>query len=207
MIQSQAPVRLHARQVKAASELLGRAFMKDPTWEYLAPGLARRARVLPPSFGITVRYSLRYGEVYTTPALDGVACWLPPGAASPSLSQLIRLSIHGAPLELGLMGLLRYNAVENYTGEIHKRTLPGRHWYLWVIGVEPARQGQGIGAMLIQPVLARADAGGLPCYLETMNEANVPFYQKHGFKVISEGEIPRRGLRVWAMLREPHSQV
>ena len=207
MIQSQAPVRLDARQVKAASELLGRAFMKDPMWEYLAPGLARRARVLPPSFGITVRYSLRYGEVYTTPALDGVACWLTPGATSPSLSQLIRLSIHGAPLELGLMGLLHYTAVENYTGEIHKRTLPGRHWYLWVIGVEPARQGQGIGAMLIQPVLARADAGSLPCYLETMNEANVPFYQKHGFKVVSEGEVPRHRLRVWAMLREPPSQV
>src|SRR5260370_212970 len=207
MIQSQAPVRLHARQVKAASELLGRAFMKDPTWEYLADGIGRCAGGVPPSLGITVRYSLRYGEVYTTPALDGVACWLPPGAASPSLSQLIRLSIHGAPLELGLMGLLRYNAVENYTGEIHKRTLPGRHWYLWVIGVKPARQGQGIGAMVIQAVIVRADGGGLPWYLETMKEANVPFYQKHGFKVISEGEIPRRGLRVWAMLREPHSQV
>src|SRR5260370_42145658 len=203
MIQSQAPIRLHTRQVKAASELLGRAFMKDPMWEDLAPGLARRARVLPPSFRITVRYSLRYGEVYTTPALDGVAFWLPPGAAPPSLSQLIRLSIHGAPLELGLMGLLRYTAVENYTGEIHKRTLPGRQWYLWVIGVAPARQGQAIGAMLIQPVLARADAGGLPCYLETMNEANVPFYQKHGFKVVSEGEVPRHRLRVWSILREP----
>lgn len=207
MIQSQAPIRLDARQIKAASELLGRAFMRDPMWEYLAPGLARRARVLPPSFGITVRYSLRYGEVYTTPALDGVACWLTPGTTSPSLSQLIRLSIHGAPLELGLMGLLRYTAVENYTSEVHKHSLPGRHWYLWVIGVEPARQGQGIGAMLIQPVLARADAGGLPCYLETMNEVNVPFYQKHGFKVVSEGEVPRRGLRVWSMLREPRGQV
>jgi len=59
MIQSQAPIRLDARQIKAASALLGRAFMQDPMWEYLAPGLARRARVLPPSFGITVRYSLR----------------------------------------------------------------------------------------------------------------------------------------------------
>src|SRR5258708_15184489 len=207
MMQSQGAIRLHARQVKAASELLGRAFMKDPMWEYLAPSLARRARVLPSSFGITVRYSLRYGEVYTTRALDGVACWLTPSAAPPSLSQLIRLSIHGAPLELGLMGLLRYTAVENYTGEIHKRTLPGRHWYLWVIGVEPERQGQGIGAMLIHPVLAQADALPLPSHLETMNEANVPFYQKHGFKVISEGEIPRHRLRVWVMLREPPSQV
>src|SRR5260370_8148611 len=162
MIQSQAPVRLHARQVKAASELLGRAFMKDPTWEYLAPGLARRARVLPPSFGITVRYSLRYGEVYTTPALDGVACWLPPGAASPSLSQLIRLSIHGAPLELGLMGLLRYNAVENYTGEIPQRPLPGRHWYLPLIRVAPPRPLTALVPLLPYPHFAHANSRHLP---------------------------------------------
>jgi ribosomal protein S18 acetylase RimI-like enzyme len=77
------------------------------------------------------------------------------------------------------------------------------HWYLWGLGVEPSRQGQGIGGMLIQPVLARADASGLPCYLETMNEKNVPFYEKHGFKIVSDAEVPRHGLRVWAMLREP----
>src|SRR5260221_10518977 len=163
MIQSQAPIRLHARQVKAASELLGRAFMKDPMWEYLAYSLARRAGVLPSSFGITVRYSLRYGEVYTTPALDGVACWLTTSAAPPSLSQLIRLSIHGAPLELGLMGLLRYTAVENYTGEFQNRRLRGRHGNLWEMGVKPSRQGQGIGARQFQPALHKPAAGGLPC--------------------------------------------
>jgi hypothetical protein len=57
----------------------------------------------------------------------------------------------------------------------------------------------------MQPVLARADASGLPCYLETMNESNVPFYRKHGFVVVSDGEVPERGLRVWAMVREPRA--
>jgi hypothetical protein len=55
----------------------------------------------------------------------------------------------------------------------------------------------------MQPVLARADADRLPCYLETMNEKNVLFYEKYGFRVVRDGEVPRHGLRAWAMLREP----
>jgi hypothetical protein len=56
----------------------------------------------------------------------------------------------------------------------------------------------------MQPMLARADSDHLPCHLETTNEKNVPFYKKHGFKVVSEGNVPRHALHIWAMLREPH---
>ncbi len=55
----------------------------------------------------------------------------------------------------------------------------------------------------MQPVLALADINRLSCYLETMNEKNVPFYEKHGFRVVSDGEVPRHRLCAWAMLREP----
>ena len=81
--------------------------------------------------------------------------------------------------------------------------MPGPHWYLWGLGVEPSEQGKGIGGALMLPILARAEAEGVPCYLETQNEANVPFYRKHGFEVVSDGEVPKRGLRVWAMVRAP----
>jgi ribosomal protein S18 acetylase RimI-like enzyme len=101
------------------------------------------------------------------------------------------------------MGISRYIAVENYCGEVHKQSVQGAHWYLWGLAVKPSRQGQGIGGMLMQPVLARADADRLPCYLETMNEKNVPFYERYGFRVMSDGAVPRHGLRIWAMLREP----
>jgi ribosomal protein S18 acetylase RimI-like enzyme len=53
----------------------------------------------------------------------------------------------------------------------------------------------------MQPVLERAEAEGSPCYLETDNEANVLFYEKHGFRVVSEDEVPKHGLRFWAMVR------
>jgi hypothetical protein len=66
------------------------------------------------------------------------------------------------------------------------------------VGVEPSEQGRGIGGALMQPILTRAGVEGLPCYLETQNERNLPFYERHGFEVISDGEVPKCGLRVWA---------
>ncbi len=203
MAQTSSPIPLVAHQQKQASEVMGEAFLNDPMWRYLVPDEARRARVVSLSMNILVRYSLLYGEIYTTPTLDGVACWLRPGQTTPLFSRLVRIGISSAPLQLGWTGLRRYIAVENYCGEVHKRVVPGRHWYLWGLGVKPSRQGQGIGGMLMQPVLARADVDHLPCYLETTNERNVPFYEKHGFNVVSDGEVPRHGLHVWAMLREP----
>ncbi len=204
MAQISASIPLVANQQKQASELMGEAFLNDPMWKYLVPDEARRALVVPLSMNILVRYSLLYGEIYTTPALDGVACWLLPGQTTPIFSRLVRIGIRSAPLQLGWTGFRRFIAVENYCGEVHKRIVPGKHWYLWGLGVEPSRQGQGIGGMLMQPVLARADSDRLPCYLETTNEKNVPFYEKHGFKVVSEGNVPRHALHIWAMLREPH---
>jgi ribosomal protein S18 acetylase RimI-like enzyme len=203
MAQTSAPLPLAANLQKSASRVMSRAFLNDPLWKYLVPDDARRARVVPLSMGILVRYSFLYGEIFTTPTLGGIACWLTPGKTTPTLRRLVWIGIHNAPLQLGWTGFRRYTAVENYSGEVHKRAVPGMHWYLWGLGVEPSRQGQGIGGLLIQPVLARADASDLPCYLETMNKKNVSFYVKHGFKIVSDEEVPRHGLRVWAMLREP----
>ena len=203
MAQISASLPLKAYQQKQASEVMGEAFLNDPMWRYLVPDEARRARVVSLSMNILVRYSLLYGEIYTTPALDGVACWLLPGQTTPIFSRLVRIGIRSAPFQLGWTGFRRFISVENYCGEVHKRIVPGKHWYLWGLGVKPSRQGQGIGGMLMQPVLARADSDRLPCYLETTNEKNVPFYEKHGFKVVCEGNVPRHALHIWAMLREP----
>jgi hypothetical protein len=52
-------------------------------------------------------------------------------------------------------------------------------------------------------MLARADHERIPCYLETFLARNVPFYQRHGFKVVVEGTVPESGLAFWTMRREP----
>ncbi len=64
----------------------------------------------------------------------------------------------------------------------------------------PALQRQGIATRLLRPMLARADAAGLPCYLETENAANIGVYQRHGFHVVGEDAVSS-GPHIWATLR------
>jgi hypothetical protein len=71
------------------------------------------------------------------------------------------------------------------------------------LGMESAQDWNCIGRRLIKPVLARADSGGVPCYLETFNEKDLPFYKTHGFRIIAAGGIPGGGPDFWAMVRPP----
>jgi hypothetical protein len=188
-------IRLAPSQVRQASNVLCRAFYQDPLVRYILPDEARRTQVLPSFYRIVVRYALRCGEVSTTSNVDGVACWLTPGNTTGSSRRLLRV----APTALFTFRLSeqRRNTIySRYTDEAHEQAISGPHWYLWGLGIEPSRQHQGLGGQLIQPILACADRDGLPCYLETTNGANVPFYEKHGFTIVSDGVVPSTTLRV-----------
>ena len=76
------------------------------------------------------------------------------------------------------------------------------HWYMWGLAVDPVRQGQGIGAALLREGLRKVDGQGMPCYLETHAEQNLPFYEKEGFAVVRSEQVLGSELRFWCMLRE-----
>jgi ribosomal protein S18 acetylase RimI-like enzyme len=196
---------LVASQKEQVSLALAAAFQDDPAYRYILPDSDRRSRSLRGLFGAVVGYSLRYGQVYTTPAGNGAACWLTPGNTEITLWRALRTGM-GLPRAVARFpGEARRRFLEAlaYMDEVHKRLMTGPHWYLWALGVEPSCQGQGIGRKLLQPGLARSDAEGVPCYLETQTERNAAFYRKRGFVVVNEGQVPGQGLPVWMMLREP----
>jgi ribosomal protein S18 acetylase RimI-like enzyme len=103
--------------------------------------------------------------------------------------------------------LTRFGDFMELMSEHHERMMPEPHWYLMILGVDPAHQGAGIGSALIAPTLAEADAAGLPCYLETAKERNLAFYRRHGFDVRHEAHIPGGGPKVWMMAREAKKVV
>jgi len=64
-----------------------------------------------------------------------------------------------------------------------------QHWHLGPIGVLPSHQGSGIGSILMERFCMEVDACLAKAYLETDLDKNVRFYEKFGFKVVSESEI------------------
>ncbi len=189
--------------MEQGTAVLARAFQHDPLMNFLYPNSA----TLPDSparfYQATLRMGLAYGEVHTTPIMEGVAVWISPGNADFGFGPLLRCGFVTAVLLAGLRSLGRFMRMANYMEKVNKPILARPHWHLMMIGIQPSRQGQGLGSTLLQPMLDRADAEEIPCMLESGNERNLPFYQRHGFEVAAHHQIPKGGPEVWVMVREP----
>lgn len=198
-------VRLKPARRSRAVETLVAAFRDDPMYAYMCPDEAGRVLAMRGLWDAVLAFALTYGEVWTTPEVSGVACWLPPGRTAITPWQMVRtgFALPRAMLRFGGEARRRAMGVFDYTERLHRRAMPGRHWYLWALGVEPSAQGRGIGSGLLGPVLRRADGSGLPCYLETESERNVAFYRRHGFEVLTAERVPGHALALWTMARRP----
>jgi GNAT superfamily N-acetyltransferase len=193
-------------QIADSGAALARAFLDDPLMMYILQDDTRRPGALRWFMTAAAGYGHAHGEVFTTAGnVEGNAIWLPPGDVKVTTIRMIRHGVIAAPFRFGIGAFGRFLSVMNHFEHLHDRDMPQPHWYLMVLGVDPPRQGQGVGGALIQPMLARADSAGLPCYLETQKERNVPFYQKHGFEVIVDEVLPKGGPRCWTMKRMPHA--
>ena len=183
--------------------VLARAFARDPFYAYLAGDAPERSQRMRDGWSGILRFgSAGLSDTYTTDDRAGVALWLPPGYRRPStldsLRQMPALARLAGWRRLRMVG----DAVANLEQHRH-RHVPSPHFYLSAIGVDPDRQGQGIGTALMRPVLERADRDGVPAYLETAVARNVLLYERLGFDVVEEMELPGTDVRGWLMLRPP----
>ncbi|MGF1236825.1 GNAT family N-acetyltransferase [Streptomyces sp. 2-6] len=79
------------------------------------------------------------------------------------------------------------------------------HEYLWMIGVAPERQGEGLGGALIRHVLDRCDREGLPAYLEASSTRSTKLYERLGFTFTGRTLDLPDGPQMWPMWREPRT--
>ncbi len=189
-----------ATESKAAG-VLARAFLDDPAWVWAVPQDARRRRVLAWFFGAAVDYARRVGEVRVSERDDAAAILLPPHKPRLDAPQLMRAGLWQMPFRAGPGCFSRFLTMSRVLEERHDADVPERHWYVWLLGVDPPRQRQGGGGALLESVCAQADAEGIPCYLDTTRERNLAFYRSHDFEVVYEGTLPRNGPRLWTLVR------
>lgn len=120
----------------------------------------------------------------------GAAVWDPPGhKADVEQWKLLPMLIN-----VFRTRLRRGAAVEEIFAKHRPKEL---HWYLSTIGA--VHQGRGIGTALMEHGLARVEG---PAYLESSNEANIPLYERFGFRVTDVITLPWNGPQVWPMYRD-----
>jgi ribosomal protein S18 acetylase RimI-like enzyme len=197
-------VSLTEDNLEAAAESLARAFHNDPLQAYVFPNEKERAARSPAHFTPLLRYGMQFGEVLTTENNPlGAAVWLPPETWEVTPERAAAAGFDALPDVLGEEAANRFFSVLGTIEPYHHRDVPPAHWYLMVVGVAPEACGQGLGRALIEPIMNRADASGLPCYLETAQPDNVAFYEYLGFKKIVEEVEPQSGLTMWTFRRDP----
>ncbi len=190
------------RDAPQLAAVLARAMDHDPGICWMFPRSGTRQRLLPQVLAAMILHLyLPAHEVYTTDDHAAAALWLPPNNAAPAPSDVIRLAARMAPL-FPLAGRALWRA-PGVAGRLTTHRPREPHYYLALLGTDPPRQGRGIGSALLASQLTRCDAEGLPAHLESSNGRNLPLYRRHGFEVIKELRLGRRGPPTWLLWREP----
>jgi ribosomal protein S18 acetylase RimI-like enzyme len=167
-------------ETEAVLDTLTLAFVADPILRYWWPRPADYMhwyRRLVMAIG---ERGFDHDAVSVTANFEAAAVWLPPGVEpDPAAGRVLAGS---TPAEKDAIGDQVRVQMERY----HPKA---PHWYLWMIGVDPAQQGQGFGSALLKHTLSLCDEQGAMAYLESSNPKNVPLYQRHGFEVLGVIEV------------------
>jgi GNAT superfamily N-acetyltransferase len=188
--------------VKQLAAVLARAFYDDPVMAWVLVDDTRRANGLPRLFAAIVRHHFLAGGGAEVAGTDGrigaAALWDAPGRWKQTPSEELRM-LPALLLAFG-RGLGRGRQIVELMKERHPEE---PHWYLAVIGSDPAVRGGGFGHALMRSRLDRVDAEHAPAYLESSNPDNIPYYLRFGFEVTGEIRLPDEGPTMTCMWRQP----
>lgn len=157
------------------------AFAADPVTRWTWPQARQYLAAMPTFVRAFGGNAFTHQGAFCTHDYTGVALWLRPGthADGERLGELMETTASAPARDAGpaiFEQMLKYHPQEP-------------HWYLPLIGVDPALQGKGHGDALMTHALARCDRDKLPAYLESTNTRNVALYRRHGFEPLGTIQV------------------
>ncbi len=160
----------------AAIQTIVLAFAADPMARWTWPNAQQYLAAMPRMVHAFGGRAFERGSAYTIAGYVGAALWLPPGVEpdDDGLNDVMQSTVSESQLEDGA-------AVFEQMAKYHPQE---PHWYLPLIGVDPAHQGKGLGDALMSYALDRCDRERVPAYLESSNPRNVSLYRRHGFEPV-----------------------
>jgi len=199
--------RVQKGDIMLASKVLADAFQRDPLWKKIYerdPDLEKRLRA---AFEVSVRYCLKYGEVYApSEDLEGVMGFVPGKYADMNVWNVIRSGSMGSVIIMGLNAAKKMAPIFKLVNEDRRKHMAGHTFlHLSVVGVTTELQGKGFGRKLITAAIDKSQREGLQLYLETETEENMKVYEHFGFRLLKKITLPIVGLPMWEMVKEPQA--
>jgi ribosomal protein S18 acetylase RimI-like enzyme len=173
-----AKVPLDARE--RAIDTVVTAFAADPVIRWMYPEAWRYLEHYGPFVQAFGGQAFGENTAWTLGAFKATAIWLSPQSKLDDDAIANHLE---ATIESGKMADL-FDVI----GQMDATHPPEPHWYLAWLGVDTALQGRGLGNELLAHCLQAVDADHAPAYLDNTNPRNIPFYERHGFRVIGESQ-------------------
>jgi ribosomal protein S18 acetylase RimI-like enzyme len=154
------------------AQALAAAFQDDPVIAWIFPDQQRRRAVLPAFIEFRLRkLAFPHDQVWMTADGAAAAVWLPPpGRWQLSRPQRLRL----LPPLVRFLGLRTASVLRGLERMEERHPQDRSHWYLFILGTEPAVQGRGLGSALLDqspastptrclPTWSRRTSGTSPC--------------------------------------------
>jgi GNAT superfamily N-acetyltransferase len=169
------------------------AFASDPVIRWVLPDPADYLLHFPHIVSLLGRPAFEARTAEATPDGAGVALWVAPDAATIDEEELG---------DMVTSSVLPDRQAEIYAllEEMDEHHPQQPCWYLPFMGVDPRRQGRGLGGRLLRHGLRRVDEDRLPAYLEASTPRNRALYERHGFGVVGEIRVADSP-PLWPMLR------
>jgi ribosomal protein S18 acetylase RimI-like enzyme len=157
------------------------AFAADPVARWCWPDSHQYLSAMPPFVRAFGGGAFLHEGAHCTDGYAGAALWLPPGVhpQEEALGELIETTVPDS-LQGDLVAVFAQMATYHPAEP---------HWYLPLIGVDPAHQGKGHGGALLTYALERCDRDRTLAYLESTNPRNATLYQRHGFEVLGRIQV------------------
>ena len=170
------------------------AFSSNPVARWFYPDPHQYLLHLPSFVRAFAGKAFEHNSAYCVDSYLGAALWLPPGV-HPDENVLAALLQRTIPEE-------NQQEIFAFTERMNSSHPSEPHWYLPMIGVDPAKQDNGYGSVLMKHALARCDGEGKLAYLESSSPRSIPLYRRHGFELlgtIQVGSSPP----LFPMMRKP----
>jgi len=173
------------------------AFAEDPYFQWIQPDRAQWPEFGSEWMSFIAEACFERGHLYIAESEDAAIAWVPPEVSLLSPDSIARgrevLARHGGAERAG-------HAFETIVAA-RAHDLDVAHWTLQYLGVRPASQGRGLGALIVAPGVRLVDDDGLPCGLVSTNPRNVSFYERLGFSVVAEVFSPDHAVALRPMRR------